>query len=133
MTQDQIILLLDLRDSQERGAASMSCNQRLTIANELHQQGLIDKVPYGPSFYRINQKGLAALKKAMHPSFSDRIVSRGLAAREGNMIVEVGRKQDGKTEEVKRALEKVNHRLAELRETSKQLNRMRYDDTRGID
>ena len=63
MTQDQIILLLDLKASQERGAASMSCNQRITIASELNQRGLVDQIPYGPSFYRINERGLKALKK----------------------------------------------------------------------
>jgi len=67
MTQDQIILLFDLKASQERGAASMGCNQRLTIASELKQQGLIDQVPYGPSFYRINQRGLKVLGKAERP------------------------------------------------------------------
>ena len=45
----------------------MGCNQRLTIASELNQLGLIDRVPYGPSFYRINQNGLKALRKAGRP------------------------------------------------------------------
>lgn len=70
MTQDQMALLLDLKASHERGAASMSCNQRLTVASELKQQGLVNQMQFGPSFYRINQSGLAVLERK--PDDADR-------------------------------------------------------------
>lgn len=101
VTQDQIILLLDLKASQERGAASMSCGQRLTIASELHQRGLIDRVSYGPSFYRINQKGLIALKKTERPPSKYEI------------------------DEIKHALEKVNNRIVTLKENVERMQELR--------
>jgi len=60
MTQDQIILLLDLKASKERGAASMSCNQRLLVAGELVTLGLIEHYSVG---FRISGAGLKTLEK----------------------------------------------------------------------
>jgi len=60
ISQDKIILLLDLKASKERGAASMSCNQRLLVAGEPVTLGLIEH--YGVGF-RISGAGLKALQK----------------------------------------------------------------------
>jgi hypothetical protein len=60
MTQDQIILLLDLKASKERGAASMSCGQRASIAQGLVGLKMIE--PYGFG-YRITAAGVKYLEK----------------------------------------------------------------------
>lgn len=60
MNQDQIILLLDLKASKERGAASMSCGQRESTAQGMVGLKLIEKYGYG---YRITATGEKWLEK----------------------------------------------------------------------
>lgn len=62
MTQDQIILLLDLRESKERGAASMGLGQRVGIAEGVVKLKMIEK---SGSFggYRITVTGEKWLEK----------------------------------------------------------------------
>lgn len=55
MTQDQIILLLDFKASLERGAASMSCDQRIAVAQPLVKLKMLEEYGYG---YRITKAGL---------------------------------------------------------------------------
>lgn len=64
MTKNQINLLLDLKASKERGSASMSCNQHMTTVHELEKLKLVESNGdiFGMSFYRINERGLKALK-----------------------------------------------------------------------
>lgn len=55
LTKDQILLLNNLNDSHERGSASLSCNQRLAVADELVKLKLAERYPgYG---YRITDLG----------------------------------------------------------------------------
>ena len=66
MTNDQIKLLLDLKASKERGAASMSCGTRTKIAHELVKLKLVDSTSFMSGtisgFYYITDKGLKILK-----------------------------------------------------------------------
>jgi hypothetical protein len=65
MTQDQIILLLNLKDAKERGAASQSCDRYQTTARELEELGFATwhGIIWGSTFYRITDAGLKALEK----------------------------------------------------------------------
>ncbi len=68
MTQDQIILLINLKESHERGCASMSCGGwRGPVARELKDLGLVNRnemlLNGSIFFYSINEKGLRALKQ----------------------------------------------------------------------
>jgi hypothetical protein len=54
MNQDQIILLLDLKASKDRGAASMSCDQRRTIVDGMVKLQMVERYGYG---YRITSSG----------------------------------------------------------------------------
>lgn len=60
MTQDQIILLLDLKASMDRGAASMSCDQRIRTAEGMVALRMIEKYGYG---YRITENGIKYLAR----------------------------------------------------------------------
>jgi len=64
VNQNQTDLLLALKASKDRGSASMSCGQRRHIAYELVEMKMIElhSVIAGSYFYRINEKGLKALK-----------------------------------------------------------------------
>jgi hypothetical protein len=65
MTQDQIILLLMLKESKQRGAASMSCDRRLATAFELEKLGFVEwhGGMFGSNFYHITNAGMKALEK----------------------------------------------------------------------
>ncbi len=60
MTQDQIILLLDLKASKDRGSASMSCGQRMPIVEGMVKLKMIEAYGFG---YRITETGLKWVEK----------------------------------------------------------------------
>lgn len=60
MTQDQIMLLLDLKASKDRGAASLGCGQRLHLVTDMVKMKWIEQ--YGAfGGYRIRDEGIRAL------------------------------------------------------------------------
>lgn len=62
MTQDQIILLLNLKDSKDRGAASMGLGQRVGVAEGMVKLKMIEK--HGTfGGYRITSVGEKWLEK----------------------------------------------------------------------
>jgi len=66
MTNDQIKLMLDLKASKERGAASMSCGTRTKIARGLVKLKLVESTSFMSGtisgFYYIIDKGLKTMK-----------------------------------------------------------------------
>lgn len=60
MTNEQLILLRQLKESRERGAASLSCGQRRKVAEECVDKGWAEKYGWG---YRITLNGLKAHEK----------------------------------------------------------------------
>lgn len=61
-TADQVALLFDLRDSKERGAASMQCTRRIDIARQLKKL-VKEQDTFGGGFCSITDAGLKLLKQ----------------------------------------------------------------------
>lgn len=62
VTQDQIILLLDLKASKDRGAASLSCGQLAMLAQGLERLKMIEKHRSFDGYF-ITKKGEKYLEK----------------------------------------------------------------------
>lgn len=60
LSKDQKDLLIILKESFERGSASISCGQRMKAAKELTKMGFAEEYGFG---YRINKAGMIALIK----------------------------------------------------------------------
>lgn len=59
MTQEEIILLLELKESKERGAASLGCSHhRLAPIAQLERLGFAKQHGYGPTSFYITDAGL---------------------------------------------------------------------------
>lgn len=68
MTQEQIALLFELKESKERGAASLGCsNHRLEPIAALEKLGFAKQHGYGPTSFYITEAGLEEVKKHKPP------------------------------------------------------------------
>lgn len=68
LTEDEATLLLALRDSLKRGAASMSCGGfRMSTSMDLLKKGLIKSHTFSSTFFTITDAGLDAVKNTKPP------------------------------------------------------------------
>lgn len=63
MTENEIWLLLDLKDSKERGAASLSCTQHLVTVARLVKLGFVKQHSFGETQFFITDAGMKEADK----------------------------------------------------------------------
>jgi hypothetical protein len=68
LTEAEIALLFDLKESKERGAASLGCSDRHMISiHQLEKLGFVQQHGFGPTCFYITDAGLKATKKYTRP------------------------------------------------------------------
>lgn len=67
MTESEIWLLFDLKDSKERGAASLSCGQRILQIAQLVKLGFARQHHFGETQFFITDAGMVEAKKHERP------------------------------------------------------------------